>query len=102
MRTEMSSFGLCKDEFEATGHWPPQLYVRESVRMVNEYVLREGPPNGMLSVVHGVAPDNSSIGIGNWGIDVHQVQRVASKLPPRIELSFGNCQLPAYVLTCPE
>lgn len=23
------------------------------------------------------APDNSSVGIGNWGIDVHQVQRVA-------------------------
>ena len=45
--------------------------------MVNDYVLREGKSGGVLSVVEGVAPGNSSVGIGNWGIDVHQVQRVA-------------------------
>ena len=37
-------------------------------------VQRPGAP---LSVLRGIAPDNTSIGIGNWGIDVHQVQRVA-------------------------
>lgn len=47
--------------------------------MVNEFVLREGPTGGLLSVLKGVAPGNSSVGIGNWGIDVHQVQRVAVK-----------------------
>jgi hypothetical protein len=74
MREEMASYGLCKDEFVQSGNWPPQLYVRESVRLVNDFVLREGPPHAELSVVRGVAPNNSSIGLGNWGIDVHQVQ----------------------------
>jgi hypothetical protein len=77
MRSEMASYGLCKDEFVDSDHWPPQLYVRESIRMVNAFVLREGPTGAALSVDKGVAPDNSSVGIGNWGIDVHQVQRVA-------------------------
>ena len=58
---------------------PNQLYVRESIRMVNDFVLREGLPGAPLSVVRGIAPGNSSVGIGNWGIDVHQVQRVAAR-----------------------
>lgn len=74
MREEMSKYGLCKDEFVSSDHWPPQLYVRESVRMVNDYVLREGDEHAEFSVLRGVAPQNSSIGLGNWGIDVHQVQ----------------------------
>jgi hypothetical protein len=81
MREEMRRYGLCKDEFVSSGHWPPQLYVRESVRMVNDYVLREGDARAELSVLRGVAPSNSSIGLGNWGIDVHQVQRVALRDP---------------------
>ena len=81
MRSEMKSYGLCRDEFVDSGHWPPQLYVRESIRMVNEFVLREGAHGAPLSVDHGVAPGNTSIGIGNWGIDVHQVQRVALRDP---------------------
>eukprot|EP01052_Picozoa_sp_SAG31_P011471 SAG31_NODE_650_length_13187_cov_3.011843_5_plen_537_part_00 len=81
MRNEVASFGLCKDEFLDSEHWPPQLYVRESVRLVNDFVLREGPAGAPLSVDRGVAPHNDSIGIGNWGIDVHQVQRLALKDP---------------------
>jgi len=84
MRKEMAGYGLCKDEFVDNEHWPPQLYVRESVRMVNDYVLREGATHAALSVVQGrscTLPLGQSIGIGNWGIDVHQVQRVALKDP---------------------
>ena len=80
MRTEMASYGLCKDEFVETENWPPQLYVRESVRMVTDYMLIEGAPHAPLSVVEGrncTLPLGQSVGLGNWGIDVHQVQRVA-------------------------
>ena len=105
MRKEMSEFGLCADEFEDSDYWPTQLYVRESVRMVNEYVLREGKSGGVLSVVEGLAPGNSSIGIGNWGIDVHQVQRVAIRDPRDhslwrtvdegdLEVHAGNFEIP--------
>jgi hypothetical protein len=77
---EMASYGLCKDEFVETENWPPQLYVRESVRMVTDYMLIEGASHAPLSVVEGrncTLPLGQSVGLGNWGIDVHQVQRVA-------------------------
>ena len=35
-------WGLCGDEFVETGHFPPQLYVREARRMVGMEVFRQG------------------------------------------------------------
>lgn len=40
-RDEARTWGWCKDEFESTGHLPPQLYVREARRMVGLYVFRQ-------------------------------------------------------------
>lgn len=41
IRTETKRWGLPRDEFEQTGHWPFQLYVREARRMVSDYVVTE-------------------------------------------------------------
>lgn len=40
-RKHASRYGLCRDEFPDTGHFPFQLYVREGRRLVGEYTLSE-------------------------------------------------------------
>ncbi len=72
LRSAVAAWGLCGDEFAATGHWPPQLYVREARRMVGEVVLTQA------EVQAGRAqPD--PVAIGSYRIDNHVVQRVLNE-----------------------
>ncbi len=41
LRDRVNRFGLDPNEFQDTGHWPHQLYVREGRRMVSEYVVTQ-------------------------------------------------------------
>lgn len=68
VRTKMNTFGLCKDEFQETGGWPPQLYVREARRMVSDYVMTEANCRG-----ERVAPD--PVGLAAYTMDSHNCQR---------------------------
>jgi hypothetical protein len=61
-------FGLPKDEFSESGHWPHQLYVREARRMVSDYVLTE------KDTQHVRQPEDP-VGMGSYAMDSHNCQR---------------------------
>jgi hypothetical protein len=68
LSAEMKEWGLCRDEFVDTEHWPYQLYVREARRMVGEYVMSQKDIQTDL-----IKPD--TIGMGSYNSDSHNVQR---------------------------
>jgi hypothetical protein len=68
LQAEVREWGLPRDEFEDTGHWPHQLYVREARRLVGEYVMTQKDLQ-----TDRVKPD--VIGMGSYNSDSHNVQR---------------------------
>jgi hypothetical protein len=68
LRNEMLEWGLSKDEFTDTQNWPFQLYVRESRRMVGEYVMIQRDLETEVT-----KPD--TIGLGSYNTDSHNIQR---------------------------
>ncbi|TLQ08997.1 FAD-dependent oxidoreductase [Marinilactibacillus psychrotolerans] len=68
IRDEVSEFGLPKDEYEDSEHWPPQLYIREARRMISDYVMTD---RNCLKVdtVH------DSIGLASYHMDSHNCRR---------------------------
>ncbi len=60
-------WGLPLDEFTDSGHWPPQLYIRESRRMVSDYVITES-----IVARNEHVPDG--IGLGSYAMDSHHTQ----------------------------
>jgi hypothetical protein len=69
IRAEMRSWGLCKDEFQDTGGWPFQLYIREARRMISDYVMTENNCRYSLAL-----PD--SIGLAAYTMDSHNCRRI--------------------------
>ena len=74
IRNEINKLGLCKDEWPNNGHFPPQLYVREAVRMIGDQVYTQ---NDRINSSHENGCRTDSIAIGSWGFDIHEMQRVA-------------------------
>jgi hypothetical protein len=68
VRETMKKWGFSKDEFADNGYWPYNIYVRESRRMLGEYVMTE---NDVLCK----RPVLKSIGMGSYTMDSHNVQR---------------------------
>jgi len=68
VREKARRWGLCRDEFETTGHWPHQLYVREARRMIGDVVMTEHHCRGERRV-------DDSVGLAAYGMDSHNVQR---------------------------
>jgi lysophospholipase L1-like esterase len=64
----LKSWGLARDEFQDTDHWPHQLYIREARRMVGEFVMTEHHCAGVRTV-------EDSVGLGCYGMDSHVTQR---------------------------
>ncbi|WP_257666472.1 FAD-dependent oxidoreductase [Parapedobacter tibetensis] len=71
IRTEMAAWGLPKDEFADNDHFPYQLYVRESRRMIGEYIMTE---HNCLLANRVAASD--PVAVGTYMLDCHIVSRV--------------------------
>lgn len=68
-RKEIAAWGLCADEFTASGHFPPQLYVRASRRMRGMHVIRQS------DILENVTKDDP-IMVSSFPIDSHDCRRV--------------------------
>ena len=68
VRSDMSKWGLAKDEFTDNGGWPHQIYVREARRMVSDFVMAE-------KHLRGDTPTPDPIGMGSYNMDSHHTQR---------------------------
>ncbi len=68
MRRTAQEWGLSRDEFINTAHWPNQLYIREGRRMIGEYVSIQKDLQIDLA-----KPD--VIGMGSYASDSHNLQR---------------------------
>lgn len=84
VRQEMSTWGFCRDEFDDTGGWPHQLYIREARRMVSSYVITQ-------SVCEHKSSVDDSIGLASYNMDSHNCQRVVQHGVVRNE---GDVQAP--------
>ena len=69
VRTFVRKFGLPRDQFEETGGWPHELYVREGRRLRSDYVMTEHNCTGKIK-----APD--SVGLASYNMDSHHTSRV--------------------------
>lgn len=74
IRKQMLEWGLPKDEFKDTENFPYQIYVRESRRMVGEFVMTEKN----IRKENRVFADHS-VGLGSYPLDCHFVSRVVTK-----------------------
>lgn len=68
VRTQMKPWGLAKDEFTDTGHWPHQIYVREARRLVGDYVHTELDCRRKKDTP-------ASVGMGSYNMDSHNCAR---------------------------
>lgn len=84
IRNEVASWGLAKDEFIETGHWPHQLYIREARRMISDYVMTDHNCLGYEKV-------DDSIGLASYQMDSHHCRRIV--LDGRA-VNEGDVQIP--------
>ena len=68
-RDAFGSFGLARDEFEKTEHWPHQLYVREARRMIGDTVMTEHDTQHTRQCA-------DPVGMGSYALDSHNCQRI--------------------------
>jgi hypothetical protein len=69
LRNQMLALGYCKDEFTDNDNFPHQLYVRESRRLIGEYVMTQNNCVGKEVV-------EDEIGLAAYGMDSHHIQRI--------------------------
>ncbi len=92
LRDDVNQWGLAKDEFADTGHWPNQLYIREARRMVGDFVATQKDLQTDLKKA-------DAIGMGSYQSDSHNLQRHVG--PGGIALNEGDVQVPVQPYQIP-
>ena len=69
VQAELKQWGLCRDEFQDTGGWPHQMYVREARRMLSEFVMTE-------KVCRHLETAEDAVGLGAYNMDSHNCRRI--------------------------
>jgi hypothetical protein len=69
LRHEIGSWGPCRDEWQDTGGYSSQIYVREARRMVSDYVVTQA------DCLSRRVPEDS-VCLGSYNMDSHNIQRV--------------------------
>jgi hypothetical protein len=92
LQEEINGFGLAKDEFVDNENWPYQLYVRESRRMVGDFVMTQKDVQTELT-----KPD--VIGMGSYNSDSHNVQRYVTE--EGYAQNEGNMEVPVMPYQIP-
>ncbi len=71
LQSEVNEWGLPRDEYADTAHWPHQMYIREERRMVGEFVVTQKD----LQTEHAKL---DPIGMGSYNSDSHNIQRIVN------------------------
>ena len=69
-RAEAATWGLCRDEFEQTGHLPTQIYVREARRMRGQRVFTQADTRYALGDARAIL-HRDSIAVGEYSHNCH-------------------------------
>ena len=86
LRQEVQRWGYPRDEYEANGHWSPQLYVREARRMVGEYIMTQANCVGEEVI-------DDPVGLAAYTMDSHNCQRLVTDSQVKNE---GNVEVGGF------
>ena len=65
VRSEISKWGLAKDEFVENDHWPLQMFIPEARRMIGDFVMTEFEVTGKRQAVDPIAILSNPINISH-------------------------------------
>lgn len=96
IRAEAAAWGLPKDEFLSTNHFPPVLYVREGRRLKGAYVLTERDTQPAAGSVRAPwQPD--SVAICDYSLDSHGNSPSTPYHPGVVEGAFNYFVVPYQI-----
>ena len=87
-RAFMQSIGFSNDEFINYDNFPPQLYIREALRLQSDYIFTQYDREINYT-------KHDSIGMGSYSIDVLHVSRYPDKIYGVLE--EGGLQAPSFL-----
>lgn len=92
---EALEWGWCLDEFENTGHLPPELYVREARRMQGKYIYTQEDSDYYSEDDARALFHPDAIAMGDYGNNCHGTRHVGPLIGVKHEGEFYNA-VPPY------